>query len=160
MRRVAMMGAIAGLSALAGCAPAACDPSQAGFLSGIGCEASGSYATRNRYQQSALAQESANALQSRAAAGEERSRATDALLTRDQARTRLGAIDTETRRLRARLAAARASGTADSGRLNAAQAELDALQRQRGQVNNGASEDDLRAREARRRRAAEAIGGI
>ena len=152
--------AAAAVAALSGCAPGACDPSQAGFLSGISCEASGSYATRSRYQQSALAQESANALQARAAAGEERSRAADALVTRDQARSRLNAVDAETRRLRARLAAARARGNADTGRLGAAQAELDALQQQRSQLGNGASEGDLRALEARRRRAAEAMGGI
>lgn len=151
---------LAGLSGLAGCAPGACDPSQAGFLSGIGCEASGNYATRNRYQQSALSQESANALQAHAAAGEERSRASDALVTRDQARARLGAIDAETRRLRARLAAARARGTAESGRLEAAQADLDALLQQRRQVTAGASDAELQALEARRRRAVEAISGI
>lgn len=151
---------LAGLSGLAGCAPGACDPSQAGFLSGIGCEASGNYAIRNRYQQSALSQESANALQAHAAAGEERSRASDALVTRDQARARLGAIDAETRRLRAHLAAARARGTAESSRLEAAQADLDALLQQRRQVTAGASDAELQALEARRRRAVEAISGI
>ena len=157
IRRIAVLAVLA---ALPGCAPGACDPSQAGFLSGIGCEASGSYTTRNRYQQSALAQESGNALQARAAAGEERSRVADALVTRDQARTRLNAIDAETRRLRARLAAARARGTSDSGRLGAAQAELDALQQERSRLGSSTSDADLRALEARRRRAAEAMGGI
>ena len=145
---------------LAGCAPGACDPSQAGFLSGIGCEASGSYSTRSQYQQSALAQQNANALQMRAAASEEGARANQAVLSRDQARGRLSAVDRQLSQLRARLNAARTRGGADQARLDAAQAGLGALERQRAQVPQNATEDQVRAVEAQRRRLAEQMSGI
>ena len=157
MRAALVVLAAAGL---AGCAPGACDPSQAGFLSGIGCEASGNYTTRSQYQQSALAQENANALQMRAAASNEGARANQAVLSRDQARGRLSAIDRQTSQLRARLNAARARGGADQARLDAAQTELGALERQRAQVPQGATEDQVRALEAQRRRLAEQMSGI
>lgn len=149
--------AVLGLSA---CAPGQCDPSQAGFLSGIGCEASGSYATRSQYQQSALTQQNANALQMRAAASDEGTRANQAVLSRDQARGRLNAVDRQTAQLRARLSAARARGGADQVRLDAAQAELATLERQRAQIPTGATEDQVRALEAQRRRLAEQMSGI
>ncbi len=146
--------------AVAGCSAQQCDPSQAGFLSGIGCEAGGSYRTRNQAQQSALAQENANALQARATAQDEQGRANQAVLSRDQARQRLGAVDRDTRALRARLASARARGTSDRGRLDAAQTELDSLQRQRSGLGTNATDAQVQALEAQRRRAAELLGGI
>lgn len=156
--RFAIVGAAALLGA-AGCTPQSCDPSQAGFLSGIGCEASGSYATRNQYQQSALAQENATALQNRAAAINEGGRANRALIGRDEARRRLAVSDRDTQRLRARLAAARASG-GDQVRLHQAQAEVDALQSQRAGLQNGATPDQLRAYEERHRRMMDSLQGI
>ena len=156
MRALAALAAL-GLSA---CAPGQCDPSQAGFLSGIGCETSGSYATRSQYQQSALAQQNANTLQMRAAAADEGARANQAVLSRDQAQGRLSAVDRQTAQLRARLNAARARGGADQARLEAAQAELATLERQRAQVPAGATEDQVRALEARRRRLAEQMSGL
>lgn len=157
MRIVASLAAVLGLAA---CAPQNCDPSQAGFFSGIGCEAGGAYTSRNQSQQSMLAQQNAAALTNRAQAQDEGYRANQALLTRDQARRRLGAIDAQTAQLRRRLDAARARGGVDQARLGAAQSELDALQRQRGGLQGGASEDQVRALEAQRRRLAEQLEGI
>ena len=159
-RSTALLVTLAATVSLGACSAQQCDPSRAGFLSGIGCEASGSYTVRNQGQQSDLAQQNAAALQNRAAAQTEGARASQALLSRDQARRRLGAVDAQTAQLRARLAAARASGAADVGRLNAAQAELDALQRQRRGLGNAASEADVRALEANRRRLADQLEGI
>ncbi len=152
--------ALAAVLAVPACAPGQCDPSQAGFLSGIGCEASGSYRTRNQVQQSALAQQNANALQARASAQDEGSRANEALLSRDQARRRLGGVDAQTRSLRQRLAAARSRGGVDRVRLDQAQNELDTLDRQRAGLNQGATEAQVQALEAQRRRAAEAVGAM
>ena len=76
-RALALGTALLGAAA---CSPQSCDPSQAGFLSGIGCEASGSYSTRNQYQRSELAQQNAAALQNRAAAVSEGDRANRALI--------------------------------------------------------------------------------
>ena len=145
--------------ASAACTPQACDPSQAGFFSGIGCEASGSYATRNQYQQTALAQQSSALLQNRAAAINEGDRANRALIGRDEARRRLAVSDRETQRLRARLASARARG-GDDVRLHQAQAEVDALQSQRAGLQNGASPEQLRAYEDRHRRMMDSLQGI
>lgn len=154
-------GSIVGLALLLGaCAPGQCDPSQAGFLSGIGCETGGSYRVRNQVQQSTLAQQNDNALQARAAAQDEQSRATDAVLTRDQARRRLNTVDQQARQLRARLNAARRRGTVDQVRLDQAQQELDGLQRQRAQVPGQATDEQVRALEARQRRSAELMSGI
>lgn len=113
MKAVLSAGALLGLAA---CTPQQCDPSQAGFFSGIGCAASGSYATRSQYQQVELAQQRAAAAQSRDQAQYEGAQASQALLTRDQARRRLATVDQQTAQLRARLTAARA-GRRGSGPL-------------------------------------------
>lgn len=148
------------LAGLGGCTAAACDPSQAGFLSGIGCEASGSYTQRNQYQQSALAQQNANALQARASAQDEGVRANQAVLSRDQARRRLASVDGQTAQLRARLNAARARGTVDQTRLDAAQAEVAELERLRAQVPQAATDAQVRALEEQRKRAAERAAAL
>ena len=153
MLGAALLGATA-------CTPQACDPSQAGFFSGIGCEASGNYGVRHQYQESTLAQQNAAALQSRAAAVNEGQRANEALISRDQARRRLASSDRETAQLRARLAAARARGSVDQARLDQAQAEVAALQRQRAGLQNGGSPDQLRAYEERHRQLMDSLTGI
>lgn len=156
MRALLAGGALLGLAA---CTPQQCDPSQAGFFSGIGCAASGSYATRSQYQQVELAQQRAAAAQNRDQAQEEGARASQALLTRDQTRRRLAAVDGQNTQLRARLASARARGGADQARLDAAQAELDALGRQRALLGGrGATEEDIRRLEDQQRRLRDQLG--
>ena len=157
-----MKGIVAGLAllGLAACTPQACDPSQAGFFSGIGCEASGSYGTRNQYQRSALAQESALALQNRANAIDASQRANEALVSRDEAQRRLASADRRTIQLRASLAAARNRRDVDQVRLNDAQAELTRLQRDRASLQRGASAEQLRALEERQQRLNDSITGL
>jgi chromosome segregation ATPase len=158
MRAVLAAGALLGLAA---CTPQQCDPSQAGFFSGIGCAASGSYATRNQYQQVELSQQRAAAAQSRDQAQGEGARASQALVTRDQARRRLATVDQQNTRLRARLAAARTRGDVDRTRLDAAQAELDGLQSQRAALQGrGATDEDLRALEDHQRRLRDEVSGL
>jgi len=157
MRILLIANALLGLAA---CTPQQCDPSQAGFLSGIGCAASGSYAARNQYQQSKLAQQGASASQNRAQAQDEGVRASQALLTRHQARQRLGAVDQQTARLRARLIAARARGSLDQVRLSDAQAELNALQRERAGLQGIATDEQLRALEDHERRVRDQLTGV
>ena len=152
--------ALLGLLALSACTPQACDPSQAGFLSGIGCEASGSYGVRNQAQQSALAQQNAALLQNRAAASNEGARASQALISRDQARRRLSAVDSQTAQLRRRVQAAQARGNVDAGRLAAAQSELDSLQQERSAAGQAPTDDQVRALEAHRRRLQDQLQGI
>jgi len=157
MRAVLAAGALLGLAA---CTPQQCDPSQAGFFSGIGCAASGSYATRNQALPGELPKPRAAAMQGRDQAQGEGARASQALLTRDQARRRLVAADQQTAQLRARLTAARARGGVDQARLNDAQAELDALQRQRAGLQRGATDEDLRALEDHQRRLRDEVSGL
>ncbi len=147
------------LLGLAACSPQQCDPSQAGFLSGLGCAASGSYAARNQYQQSELAQQSTAASQSRDQAQGEGARASQALLTRDQTRRRLGAVDRQTAQLRTRLNAARVRGGVSQIRLSDAQAELDALQRERAGLHGAATDEQLRVLEDHQRRLRDQITG-
>ena len=147
------------LLALAGCSSQQCDPSQAGFLSGIGCAASGSYAARNQYQQSVLAQQSTAASQNRVLAHDEGARASQALVTRDEARRRLGAVDRQIAQLRTRLSAARARGDVSQIRLSDEQAELNALQRQRAEVQGVATDEQLRALENQQRRLRDQLTG-
>ncbi len=154
------IGAGLALLGLAACTPQACDPSQAGFFSGIGCEASGSYGTRNQYQRSALAQESALALQNRANAIDASQRANEALVSRDEAQRRLASADRRTIQLRASLAAARNRRDVDQVRLNDAQAELTRLQRDRASLQRGASAEQLRALEERQQRLNDSITGL
>ena len=156
MRALLAGGALLGLAA---CTPQQCDPSQAGFFSGIGCAASGSYATRSQYQQVELAQQRAAAAQNRDQAQEEGARASQALLTRDQTRQRLVAVDRQNAQLRTRLASARTRDGVDQARLDAAQAELDALGRQRALLQGrGATEEDIRRLEDQQRRFRDQLG--
>jgi len=157
MRALLAASAMLGLAA---CAPQQCDPSQAGFLSGIGCAASGSYAARNQSQQVELAQQNAVALQSRAQAQNEGARASEALLTRDQARRRLGAVDRQTAQLRSRLNAARARRGVDQARLSEAQSELDSLERRRSSLQGSASAEQIRTLEEQQRRFREQFSAI
>lgn len=148
------------LLGLAACTPQQCDPSQAGFFSGIGCAASGSYAARNQNQQSELAQRSMAASQSRTQAQDEGARAIQALLTRDQARLRLGAVDRQTAQLRTRLNAAYARGDISQIRLSDAQAELNALQRERARLQGGVTDAQVRALEDHERRVRDQVTGV
>ncbi len=149
MKVLVAVGCLLGLSA---CSAQQCDPSQAGFLSGIGCEASGSYAVRNQSQRSILAQQNAVALQNRVQAQNEGVHATQALVARDQARGRLAVIDQQNAQLRTRLEVARARGGLDQARLIKAEAELDALQRQSKALQVSATNEQLHAIEAQAER--------
>ena len=157
MRALLVGSALVGLAA---CTPQQCDPSQAGFLSGIGCAASGSYATRNQYQRSELAQQNVVASQNRVEANYAGARASQALLTRDQARRRLTAIDQQTAQLRTRLNAARARGDISQIRLSDAQAELNALQRERSSLRGAATDEQVRALENHERRVRDQLAGV
>lgn len=153
--------AVLALLGLAACTPQACDPSQAGFFSGIGCETSGSYGVRNQYQRSALAQESSLALQNRANAIDAGQRANDAILSRDEAQRRLSSADRRTTQIRASLAAARSRRNVDRTRLDEAQSELARLQRDRASLQRGgASAEQLRAYEERQQRLNDSITGL
>ncbi len=130
-RRIA---ALAAAAALAGCSAGACDPSQAGFLSGIGCEASGAYTQRNQAQQASLAQSRAAALQEQAGAAQAQDEATGAQMALDERRRRLGAIDAQNAALRRRLATLQGNNRVNQAQLASAQAQLSEINRRRASL--------------------------
>ena len=131
------------------CSPAACDPSQAGFFSGIGCEASGSYRSRNESQQAQLATARTAALQNDAAAYNARNDAASAQLSLAERRRRLGALDSQVAAARRQLANLRQSQGVDQDRLARAQQAVDQAQSTRAQLPaqaNGAQIDATQRR--------------
>jgi chromosome segregation ATPase len=147
---IARLAAALSLAALAGCAAGSCDPSQAGFFSGIGCEASGAYGARNQMQRSALAQSRSQALQEEAGAGQAQSEAASAEASLNERRRQLDTLDRETASLRARLGRLRGSNRVDQGRLAVARAQLDELQRRRAALPASASEAQIEELERKR----------
>jgi hypothetical protein len=145
MRATLGLGGTLLVATLAGCAPSNCDPSQAGFISGIGCEASGAYSQRRQMQQAQLASSRASVLAERAnaaAAQDEAAMSQAALRDRQQ---RLRAVDSQNAALRRRLATLRASNSVDQSRLAAAQGQLDELNRER--ANIATAPDDVSVRD-------------
>ena len=151
---------ILGAAALAGCATGNCDPSQAGFFSGMSCEASGAYTQRNVSQQQTLAQSRAAALQQRAAASEAQDDATQAQLTLDQRQRRLRALDVQNASLQRRLTALRANNQVDQSRLASVQVQLDALRRQRAAVQGAPDDASVRNMEQQQQRLLEIAKGM
>ncbi len=99
------------------------------------------------------------ASQSRTQAQNEGARASQALVTRDQAHRRLDAVDRQTAQLRTRLNAARARGAISQIQFSDAQAELNALQRERVGLQGAATDAQLRALEEHERRATNQLTG-
>ncbi len=142
------LAVLIGAAALAGCTPGACDPSQAGFLSGIGCEASGSYGQRSAALQTQLQSSRASALQERANALDAQQDAAASQGELARSRQRLRSIDSQNATLQRRLATLRASNRVDQGRLAGAQSQLAELSRRRASL--GARPDDASVRDLER----------
>ena len=142
------IAALAAVAALGGCSAGACDPSQAGFLSGIGCEASGSYTQRNQAQQVSLAQSRAAALQERAGAAQAQDEAAGAEMALSERRRRLGAIEAQNAVLRRRLAALQGNNRVNQAQLASAQAQLNEISRHRASL--AASPDPAGVRDLER----------
>ena len=145
------------LALLAGCAPGSCDPSQAGFLSGIGCEASGAYTTRHNAQVASLAESRAAALQGQADAGQAQDQATSAQMALGERQRRLRQINSQNAVLSRRLSALRATNGADQGQLGRAQAQLAELNRRSAVTPATASAADLRDVEQKQRELADIL---
>lgn len=140
-----------GLALLAGCAAQDCDPRNAGFLSGIGCAASGSYGQRTAYQQQALGAASTQALDARDAAIEQGDRATNAQAAATAATRRLRQMDASIDGLRAQLSATQRRAGTDQARLAEARGELARLEQERAAAGRAPSEQQLRELDRRRR---------
>jgi len=147
-------------TALAGCAAGNCDPSQAGFISGIGCETSGAYSQRNQMQQAQLASSRASVLAERANAAEAQDDAAMSQAALRDRQQRLRAVDSQNVTLRRRLAALRANNSVDQSRLAAAQGQLDELNRRRADVGTVPDDASVRDLEAQQRRLLAIVKGI
>jgi hypothetical protein len=95
--------AIGSLGLLAACSNAACDPNRAGFLDGIGCEASGQYQQRTATLSQGVAVAQANALEQYMRAGRAREDATNAQAVLATRRAELARYDRKLGELKQRL---------------------------------------------------------
>lgn len=147
----ALVLVLAGSALLAGCAAQECNPNAAGFLSGIGCAASGAYGQRTAYQQQALGSASSQALEARAAAVEQGDRAANSQAAAAAAARRLRQMDGPIADLRARLAAAQRRDGVDRARLEQARAGLAGLEQERAAAGRAPSEERVQELQRRQR---------
>ena len=123
---------VLGVLGLAGCAtdPGSCDPAQAGFFSGISCEGSGAYTTRDSTLRSNLAGARANLANERIRAGNANIDANDAVAAQSRASSEPSAMRRQNASLRARLDTASRREGADVAAVNRQRAQLDRLERE------------------------------
>jgi chromosome segregation ATPase len=148
MRRLCHAGQAAALLALAfvaGCTTADCDPSRAELFAGIGCAASGQYATRETGLRNNLATAQANELEQQARASAAAAEAKSAQQTLESKQQQVAILDGQLAALRRQVDAARRRQGVDQAALNRAQADLAALQARRAQVSPQSNEADIRA---------------
>ena len=140
--------AIALIVLLAGCTPAACDPSQAEFFSGVGCAVSGSYGARESELRTGVTEARANALEQQLQA--DRARADQASAQQELARHRnqLALLDGRLRELRRQLDLARQRQGINQDAVKQAEQELRRLQNARSTVSPTSTDADLHALEA------------
>lgn len=158
-RRSLVLG---GTGLLAACSAQNCDPMAAGFFSGIGCEASGAYAARQRAQTDQLAQARTNLYAQQAAARSAEAERITAQENLADMQARLAAVERDTAALRRRLDAARRRQGADLAAIAHAQADLDALDRDRTRAQASPTPDPAAVETIERRRAAllDAVTGM
>lgn len=160
MGKTAVLAAVA-VAGLAGCASEqACDPTQTGFLSGIGCAVGGGYQNRQNTLNDARIDAQQNAAQQRADAAVAQRQQQIAQQTLAQRRARAAQQDRELATLRSRLQQAQARGASGS-QLQEAQSALAETQRLQG--SSARSDADLAARSAaqeRLRRSLDALAGL
>lgn len=129
---------------VAGCTASSCDPSQAGFFSGIGCEGSGAYTQRNQAQQTQLAASRSATLSERANAAQAEDAAYSSQFALNAKRQRLQVLDQQNSALQRRLAAAQANNRVDQAQLASAQAQLADLQYQRASLSVSSTDTSVR----------------
>ncbi len=152
---------LAALAGLAACAPGNCDPSQAGFLDGISCQASGAYDTRQNQLQGNLAAARANLYNQRGQADAAAADADAAQTQRDTAARNLQAMQRNNAALRARLNADAQRDGANRVLIAQKQAELAQLERDRAAAQRaGASPADVQRLEQRRQSLVDAISNM
>jgi chromosome segregation ATPase len=139
---------IAACAAICGCTPAACDPSTADLFSGIGCQVSGSYATRQTGLRNDLAAAQANEMQRQADATQAAADEANAAEALDRRRRQLAILDGRLHAMERELAAASHRQDVDQAALQRANQQLNLLRAQRAQVTTQSDDSKLRALEA------------
>lgn len=129
---------------LVGCASGNCDPDQAGFIGGIGCQASGAYGQRTQSLQAQLSASRSAALQERAAALSAQQDAAASETALAERRQQLQAIDRQNAVLQRKLRALQASNRIDKARLAKANAELASVKQQRATAGPNPDDAELR----------------
>lgn len=137
---------------LGGCAttPGACDPTQAGFFSGISCESSGAYGSRDSSLRSNLASARANLASDRMRASDADADAGAALDDQARARSALSRVRQQNASLRNRLDAASRRDGANVAAINQQRADLNQLERDRASAERSGS-NPAAVREIQRR---------
>lgn len=116
---------------LAACATASCDPNTAGFIGGLGNSMSGCYTATENRQRATLAQERSRMQQAMDEARRAQNSADDAQFRQMAVAAQLANLSQSNAELQRRLDAARARQSADQNAVQAAQEQLDRLQRER-----------------------------
>lgn len=142
-RAAAVVAALAG--ALAGCASTNCDPSQAGFLDGIGCARNGAYQQRESALQYGAAQAQANALTQQAAAAQAHTDALSAQQDLAARRRQMARLDGRLNDLQHQLRAARARQGADQVVVQRAESDYSALAQLQAAARADPTADELQA---------------
>ena len=148
MRRLLLLSAVF----LSGCAttPGDCDPTRADFFSGISCESSGAYNSRDMTLRSNLASARANLANSRTQASDANADAGAALDAQSRAGAALSRLRRQNASLRARLDAAARRDGVNLAAVNQQRAELDRLERERATMERtGASPEAIREMQRR-----------
>src|SRR5689334_11302105 len=153
------VGAVAALILLAGCAREE-DPAKAGFFSGLGNAATGTYERRldDRQRELSETQQLKEQLAARAADSDRRRTVSEAELQNRQAR--LATVDDELGRLKRRLDELKRQRSGDQARLRDAERRLAELRREREQAVGATDEAQIRDLEQRTRIMDRAIAGL
>ena len=153
--------ALAALLGVAGCASGNCDPSQAGFFDGIGCQTSGAYDQRQYQLQNNLSAARANLYNQQGRADAAAASADAARSERDRSARNLQAMGRENATLQARLNAAARRDGADRALVAQRQSELSQLERDRAAAAaRGADPAEVQRLEQRRRALLDAASNL
>jgi len=126
-----LLVAMACAASLGGCATATCDPNSAGFVGGLGNAMSGCYVATENRQRATLAQERIRMEAAMADARTSQARAEDAQFRAMNVAAQLANVSQSNAELRRRLEQARARRDTDQASVQAAQEQLDRLERER-----------------------------
>ncbi len=161
-RRSAVLLGAAGL--LAACSAEQCDTSRMtpDLFTGLGCEVGGGFSAQERIRSDQLNSARANLSIQQNAAANAQADAANAVQAKAEAQARLETLESSNATLRRRLTAAQQRAGADRAAISRAQAELDALERDRARVQAAPQPNaaDVQALQARHDALLKAVTGL